>query len=176
MREFLKTRIKENPGLITTLEKKKIGEHIGLPFYTIGQRKGIEIGGTGPYYVIKKDAVTNTLVVVPNRDDKSLYSRELIFSDVNWISGEEPKLPLECEVRIRYRHPAQKAVIESRIPAPEQARYGAGMNYESRSKNTMIHDSKFLIRFREPQRAVTPGQSAVFYRGKEMLGGGVIEI
>jgi len=90
---------------------KKIGEHQGLPLYTIGQRKGVEIGGIGPFYVVKADYKTNTLYVTKNRDDKALYKNELIAKNVNWLSGKEPKLPLQCEAVIRYRHQPVKCTI-----------------------------------------------------------------
>lgn len=162
IREFLKMYIKEKPGKIVTSSGKVVGTHIGLSFYTIGQRQGMGIGGGIPYYVAKKEPEINTLVVAEGENDPILYSKKLVLEDVHWISGEEPELPLKCESRIRYRQPLQKCRI---------------MKHESRIKDngvSAIHNSKFIILFSEEQRAVTPGQSVVFYKDEEVLGGGVI--
>ena len=164
--EFLKEKLGKKPGPILTLSGKRVGVHDGLNFYTIGQRKGIGSSGGGvPYYVARKDFKKNALIVA-EAENAALFSKKLTVKNVNWISGNPPtgglKLPLKCLARIRYRQPLQKARI---------------MNYESGIKNkTIIHNSKFIIQFKEPQRAVTPGQSAVFYNKRgEMLGGGIIK-
>ena len=151
IREFLKIYIPEKKGRIVTSSGKHIGSHIGLPFYTIGQRRGIEIGGGIPYYVAKKEPQMNTLLVAEGDNDPVLYSKRLGLKDVHWIRGEEPKFPLRCEARIRYRQPLQACTIG-----------------KSRALATIE------VRFEEEQRAVTPGQSVVFYNGEEVLGGGVI--
>jgi len=147
--DYLKKYIKKNPGPIKTIDGKIIGKHQGLPFYTIGQRRGVEIGGTGPYYVVRTDYITNTLYVSTNHDDPELYKKELIAKDVNWLAGIQSKMPLKCEAVIRYRHKAVKCKISSK-------------------------NGKYLVKFDKPQRAVAPGQSVVFYRGEELLGGGII--
>jgi len=160
---FLKEKLGKNPGPIKTINGKTIGIHDGAIFYTIGQRKGIGIKGSLPgeqgkiYYVAVKDVDTNTLWVAEGKS-KRLFSKELIVKNVNWISGKQPKLPLKCLARIRYRQPLQKATI---------------IKHETRN---MKHDSSFKLQvsFDTPQRAITPGQSAVFYKSKEVLGGGVI--
>jgi len=159
--EFLKSKIKPKRGKILTVGGKEVGEHEGVMFYTIGQRHGIgSPGGGTPYYVVTKDIKKNILYVAEGKEDKSLYKNELTVAGAHWISGIKPKLPLKCEARIRYRQPLQEARIT---------------NYELRIKNkTIIHNSKFIIQFKEPQRAVTPGQSVVFYDGDMILGGGVI--
>ncbi len=150
IREFLKMYIPEKEGMIVTSSGKHIGSHIGLPFYTIGQRRGMEIGGGLPYYVAKKEPQTNTLLVAEGDNDPVLYSKEVLLEDVSWISGKEPKLPLQCEARIRYRQPLQKCIVRS------------------------LASNNLSVVFKEEQRAVTPGQSVVFYKGEEVLGGGVI--
>ena len=157
--EFLKEKLGKNPGPIKTIDGKIIGTHDGAIFYTIGQRKGIGIKGSLPgeqgktYYVAAKDADTNTLWVAEG-DNEKLFSKELIVKDVNWISGKQPKLPLKCLARIRYRQPLQNCAISS---------------YSYDRKNVL------KVVFNTPQRAITPGQSAVFYnQKKEMLGGGII--
>jgi len=160
MREFLKKYIPESRGKILTTSGKAIGEHEGLPFYTIGQREGLGIGGGIPYYVAEKDFSTNILKVAEGPYDEKLFSQELIAADINWIAGKEAKLPLKCTARIRYRQPLQSCKAY-KIKDTYQNKYGTGQ-------------AKYKIRFEEPQRAVTPGQSIVFYRDREMLGGGII--
>lgn len=152
--DFLRKYLKTKPGNIIdkTLRHgsgqagKVLGEHQGLWFYTIGQRKGLEIP-QGPYFVIDKNIKKNILIVSKNKKD--LEKKELIVKNVNWISL--PKLPLQAQVKIRYKSNLAKAKILKH------------------SKN------KVKIIFTKPQRAITPGQSAVFYKDKELLGGGVIE-
>jgi len=146
--DFLKIHLKEKPGAIVDTRGKIIGEHQGLWLYTIGQRKGIGLPG-GPYYVLDKNLKKNTLIVT--KKEKDLYKRELVARNVSWISGEELKLPLKVKVKIRYRHEPALAVI-------------------TRSLKSKVYS----LRFVQPQRAITPGQSVVFYRGKELLGGGII--
>ena len=131
-----------------TVEGKKIGEHSGLWFYTIGQRKGMGLSG-GPYYVSGKDFKKNALIVTKN--EKDLYKKELTAKNVTWISGEEPKLPLKIKAKIRYRHKLDFAVVNS----------------SGRKTVRVVFD--------KPQRAITPGQSVVFYKGGELLGGGIIK-
>lgn len=157
IREFLKNYIPEKRGRVLTTSGKVIGEHEGIEFYTIGQREGIGIGGGIPYYVTEKNKKTNTLIVAEGPYDEKLFRNELLASDINWISGREPRLPLRCEARIRYRQPLQECRVW---------RVESGQNDVQRST---LH-----VQFNEPQRAVTPGQSVVFYKSDEMLGGGVI--
>jgi tRNA-specific 2-thiouridylase len=145
---FLKKYLKVKSGKIVELESGKIlGEHDGLPFHTIGQRKGMHLGA-GPWYVVKIDTRKNILFV--SRDQKKLLSKELVAEKVNWIAGGAPKLPLRVKAKIRYKHKEAPCVIR-------------------KIKNN------FKIIFDKPQRAVTAGQSVVFYWGDEVLGGGVIK-
>lgn len=148
--EFLKKHLRLKSGAIKTLDGKKVGEHQGLPLYTIGQRKGVEIGGIGPFYVVQADCKNNTLYVAKDGDDPALYKSELRAEKVSWIAGLKPKMPLECEAVIRYRHKPVKVMV-------------------SKDKK-----NSYSVNFREPQRAITPGQSVVFYHGDEVLGGGEI--
>ncbi|MCK5416473.1 tRNA 2-thiouridine(34) synthase MnmA [Candidatus Parcubacteria bacterium] len=148
--EFLKKNIKLKPGFIKTMDGKTVGEHVGLPFYTIGQRRGIDIGGTGPYYAVKMDYETNVLYVVKDPNDKVLFSDEFIVGDVNWISGKDVQ-ELKCEVVIRYKHQPINCKI---------------LKIENKDE--------YLVKLDKPQRAIMPGQSAVFYNSDELLGGGVI--
>ncbi|MFA6215080.1 MAG: tRNA 2-thiouridine(34) synthase MnmA [Patescibacteria group bacterium] len=143
---FLARQLKLKPGPIKTLAKKTLGTHRGLPLYTLGQREGIGIGGIGPFYAVKLDYKTNTLFVSPNRDDKLLYAKKFKIKAVNWLAGRPPKKSEPIGVKIRHQAKTVPARLE---------------------KNYVI-----LKTF---QRAVMPGQSAVFYQGKKLLGGGVIE-
>ena len=171
--DFLRKHLEEKPGKIICLtpgvKQKVVGEHKGLWFYTIGQRKGIGLPG-GPYYVLDKDLKKNILIVTKN--EKDLFKKELIAKNVNWISGKEPKLPLKIKAKIRYRHLASPATIYHPEGKPS-ASYGAGL------KSNIYH-----LKFEKSQRAITPGQSIVFYlptetgakagKGQEVLGGGII--
>ena len=144
--KFLKKRLSFEAlakGEIITTEGKVIGKHEGLPFYTIGQRRGIKIGGIGPFYVVDKDFKKNALIVAQGDFDDALFKKEFTVSKTNWINNV--KFPLKCNVKIRYLTPSVPAVIKG---------------------NKVIFDKK--------QRAITPGQSAVFYKGNKILGGGVI--
>ncbi|MFA5413373.1 MAG: tRNA 2-thiouridine(34) synthase MnmA [Patescibacteria group bacterium] len=148
LKSFLKKYLKVKSGKIVELESgKKLGGHDGLPFYTIGQRRGLALGG-GPWYVVKIDTGKNVLYV--SRDQKKLLSKELIAGRVSWIAGHAPKLPMRAKAKIRYKHKEAPCVIK-------------------KIKNN------FKIIFDKPQRAITAGQSVVFYKGDEVLGGGVIK-
>jgi len=156
VKEFLKEYIKPKRGEIRLLETgqsaemaKVIGYHDGAYYYTIGQRHGLDIKiGGGPYFVAAKDIKKNIIYVTT--DEKNLATDIAKVEKVNWISCQ-PALPAKAEVKIRYRSEAIPAELE------EDTKPGA-----------------LVIKFKKPARAVTPGQSAVFYRGEEILGGGVI--
>jgi tRNA-specific 2-thiouridylase len=145
--DFLKKYLKEKPGKIVDTQGKVLGEHKGLWFYTIGQRKGIGLPG-GPWWVIDKDLKKNFLIVT--RNEKDLLKKELFCKNVNWILGKEPKLPLEVKAKIRYKTNFAKATIYS------------------------VRNKIYKAIFGRPQKAITPGQSVVFYKGNEVLGGGII--
>jgi tRNA-uridine 2-sulfurtransferase len=150
--DFLKKHLKLKKGqIVQALTGEVLSSHEGLPLYTIGQRRGIEIGGTGPYYVSGFDYDKNILYVVNNFDDISLYKREMRVENINWICPKNNFKETKMEVVIRYQHrPVNCTVSYDRI------------------KNVA------KVIFSRKQRAVTPGQSAVFYRGKEVVGGGII--
>ncbi len=150
LNNYLKQHIPEKPGRIVTTAGDDIGHHDGLAFYTIGQREGLGIGGGIPYYVAKKDFASNTLIVAKGPFDVQLFATELTAHDVHWISGQEIKFPLKCKARIRYRQPIQDVKVEH------------------------VSGGKIAVTFDEPQRAVTSGQSIVFYKDNEMLGGACI--
>jgi len=153
--KFIKRNLTLSPGDIITTDGKKIGIHDGLELYTIGQRKGINIGGNGPYFVVDRDFANNQLIVTNDEEDEKIFKQTMVVELKNWIA-EEPKLPLETNVKIRYRHPLVRAIIK-------QKKAGA--------KNKTLYTVEFL----EKQKAITPGQSAVFYADdNEVLGGGTI--
>lgn len=154
--EFLQRYLPAQPGDIVTLDGQVIARHHGLMYYTLGQRQGLGIGGLRgfseePWFVVEKDLGNNRLIVTQGTDHPSLYRPALTASQVHWIAGSAPSLPLRCSAKIRYRQPDQACTIHA-------ADGGA-----------------VRIIFDEPQRAITPGQSVVFYDGEECLGGAVIE-
>lgn len=146
---YLRENLKLKEGDIRNMGGEVIGQHQGLPLYTVGQRKGIEIGGKGPYYAVKMDYKTNTLYVVSDRNAPELYREDLVACEVNWIAGSEPRMPLICDAVIRYGHKQVLSTVKKK-----------GRDY--------------LVEFAQSQRAVTPGQNIVFYIGDEMVGGGTI--
>jgi tRNA-uridine 2-sulfurtransferase len=148
-KDFIRQFIKAKPGPIKNISGEIIGRHDGLAFYTIGQRHGLGIGGGTPYFVASKNKKTNSLVVSQGSSEKSLFSSQLTAKNFSWIAGYQAKLPLNCQARIRYRQPLQACRI-----------------------NNKTYDLR--ITFKKPQRAVTPGQFVVAYKGQAMLGGGVI--
>jgi tRNA-uridine 2-sulfurtransferase len=153
-RQFLSRYLPREPGPIATPEGERVGEHQGLMYYTIGQRQGLGIGGRregagDPWYVAGKDLGSNTLVVVQGHDHERLLSRRLAAADASWVDGATPA-PGAFAAKARYRQADS---------ACELAPSG---------------DSAFELEFAAPQWAVTPGQSAVLYRGDVCLGGGII--
>jgi tRNA-specific 2-thiouridylase len=150
-REFLNRYLPKAPGPIKTAEGRTIGEHIGLAFYTIGQRKGIGIGGAGDaWYVAGKDLGRNELIVVQGHDHPLLMKRTLEASDASWIAGAPPSAPSAHTAKTRYRQADAECTL------------------------TRVLDSGIKVDFSAPQWAVTPGQSVVLYDGEVCLGGGVI--
>jgi tRNA-specific 2-thiouridylase len=137
----------DKAGPITDTAGKVIGKHKGVWGFTIGQRKGLGVGGGEPLYVTRIDAGSNTVVAGP---ESSLYRQELVARGVNWASRDAPAEPLRLHVKIRYRNPAVLAVV-----APRE-------------------DGSVHVTFDEPQRAIARGQWAVFYDGDILVGGGVI--
>ncbi|HUP29213.1 MAG TPA: tRNA 2-thiouridine(34) synthase MnmA [Usitatibacter sp.] len=155
-REFLSRYLPRDPGAMLTPEGMCVGEHHGLMYYTIGQRQGLGIGGRRddsgePWYVAGKDLASNTLTVVQGHGHALLLRRELAAADASWIAGEAPaERGAPVGAKTRYR----------------QADAACGLQVTARDE--------FSLDFEAPQWAVTPGQSAVLYRGEECLGGGVI--
>jgi len=155
-REFLNRYLPRTPGPIKTPEGKTVGEHMGLAFFTLGQRKGIGLGGSqdgngDAWYVARKDVVNNTLYVAQGHDHPWLQSHTLSAMDASWISGELPA-PGEYASKTRYRQTDAACTLSLAGDSP----------------------GCFELRFPEAQWAVTPGQSAVLYDGEVCLGGGII--
>jgi tRNA-specific 2-thiouridylase len=153
--DFLARYLKKSPGPIKTTDGEVIGQHQGLMYHTIGQRQGLGIGGLknageAPWYVTEKDVGANTLWVCQHNDNPALFASSLTTSDVFWINGQPPGDPLSCHAKVRYRQADQACTV-------------------SRSAD------RYEVHFEQPQRAITPGQSVVFYQDEECLGGGVIE-
>ena len=150
-REFLNRYVAKAPGPIRTPEGKTVGTHIGLAFYTIGQRKGIGIGGPGePWFVAGKRMEANELVVVQGHDHPLLMKRSLEAADASWISGSAPAAPSSHTAKTRYRQADAPCTL------------------------TKALEGEIKVDFAAPQWAVTPGQSVVLYDGEICLGGGII--
>ena len=154
-RDFLNRYLPREPGEIQTTAGKVVGEHIGLMYYTIGQRQGLGIGGTregnnAPWFVVEKKLAKNILVVVQGHDHPGLLHSKLAAADLTWVSGKSPHCNWVYAAKIRYRQEDAPCTI---------ARYS--------------HDF-CEVDFAQPQWAVTPGQSVVIYESKVCLGGGVI--
>jgi tRNA-specific 2-thiouridylase len=153
-KNFLNEYLPAQPGDIETPEGKKIGRHDGLMFHTLGQRQGLKIGGQkdlpeSPWYVVQKDLARNVLVAAQGHDHPLLFAQTLIAEQVHWINGA-PSFPQKIAAKTRYRQPDQACIINA------------------------IDNGRYLVSFEQPQRAVTPGQSVVFYRDDCCLGGGII--
>lgn len=166
---FLQDFILTKPGLMKTPEGKIIGKHDGLMFHTLGQRKGLHIGGLSkskevevgvtrhernehsPWFVVAKDIPNNILIVAQGHDHPLLFSQELMCEQVHWVSGHAPNFN-KCSAKIRYRQTDQPCTVH------------------------LLDNNSARVVFDEPQRAVTPGQAVVFYDGEVCLGGAVITV
>jgi tRNA-specific 2-thiouridylase len=154
-REFLNRYLPREPGPMVTPEGVRVGTHIGLAFYTIGQRKGIGIGGTAngvgdAWYVAQKDLGANALIVVQGHDHPLLLKGSLKAQDASWVSGDAPAEGASHSAKTRYRQADSACIV------------------------TRSDDEEIAMEFARPQWAVTPGQSVVLYDGAACLGGAVI--
>jgi tRNA-specific 2-thiouridylase len=155
-KDFLAQYLPAQPGEIETAEGQIIGKHEGLMYHTLGQRKGLLIGGMKeygeePWYVVDKDIERNVLIVGQGANHPRLYSRGLLANQLHWVDRKGPQQAIRCSVKTRYRQQDIPCQITPNI------------------------DGSILVEFDEPQKAVTPGQSAVFYQNEICLGGGIIE-
>ncbi len=153
-KDFLKQYLPAQPGVVETPDGDVIGEHQGLMYHTLGQRQGLGIGGLkdypdAPWFVAGKDLERNVLIAVQGTDHPLLFSDWLTSEQIFWVNGE-PELPARLTAKVRYRQDDQACTL-------------------TRTGNT------YHVDFDQPQRALTPGQSVVFYNGDDCLGGGVIE-
>jgi len=154
-REFLNRYLPREPGLIVTPEGRNVGEHIGLAFYTIGQRKGIGLGGAkgrsgDAWYVAEKNLERNTLTVVQGHDHPLLMKRALAAVDASWVAGGPPAAPSAHTAKTRYRQTDAHCTLAA------------------------ADETGLAVEFAHPQWAVTPGQSVVLYERDTCLGGGII--
>ncbi|MDH5300069.1 MAG: tRNA 2-thiouridine(34) synthase MnmA [Gammaproteobacteria bacterium] len=155
--DFLQNYLPAQPGSMQDPDGKIIGQHNGLMYYTLGQRKGLQIGGRNdssesPWFVVGKKIRENILVVAQGHEHPLLQSQTLHAGQLHWVSGSMPPLPYHCYAKTRYRQSDQACTITDILP-----------------------NGQIRVAFDQPQRAVTPGQSVVFYQGEDCLGGGVIE-
>ncbi len=155
-KDFLKQYIPAQPGNIETPEGEIIGQHNGLMYHTLGQRQGLGIGGLkeageAPWYVVEKDLERNVLIAAQGNEHPMLFSDALTLSSIHWVNDQPPSLPAILKAKVRYRQSDQPCTLYN------EATGG------------------YRVEFDTPQRAVTPGQSVVFYDGEHCLGGGVIE-
>ncbi|NLY10536.1 MAG: tRNA 2-thiouridine(34) synthase MnmA [Firmicutes bacterium] len=151
-KEFLSNYLPAQPGEIQTEDGEVKGRHDGLMYYTLGQRKGLGIGGKGePWFVVDKDLKRNVLVVAQGQDHHALYSKGLIATDLQWVSEQGPPKELECTAKFRYRQDDQLVSV------------------------TFLENGICEVNFAKPQRAITPGQVVAFYDGEQCLGGAIID-
>jgi tRNA-specific 2-thiouridylase len=143
---FLSQRFSTLPGDIVDTQGKKLGQHRGIAFYTIGQRHGLGLASGQPLYIIRIEPESNRIVLGP---DKELYSQKLTTQKLSWISGQAPREPITAQAKIRYKSKEAEATLFPR-------------------------DDSMDVHFTEPKKAITPGQAIVFYNLDEVLGGGII--
>jgi tRNA-uridine 2-sulfurtransferase len=150
-KEFVSGYLGFSPGKMVNLKGEVVGTHDGLAYYTIGQRKGLGLGGEGEaWFVVKKDTARNVLIVDRGLDHPALYAGDLIANELTWIDEEIKAFPYRCTAKIRYRQQDQSCTLHQN------------------------QDGALKVVFDEPQRAITPGQAVVFYQGDLCLGGGRI--
>jgi len=152
---FLNDYLPAQPGNIETIDGKVIGKHEGLMFYTLGQRQGLQIGGVknaleAPWYTAHKDLARNVLIVAQGKNHPALFKDSLLLQSIHWIHPEAITYPYSLKAKIRYRQADQPCTIHA------------------------LSNGQYRVTFTEPQRAVTPGQSIVFYDQDVCLGGGII--
>ena len=151
-REFLSKYISAKPGLFKTLDGKVVGEHGGVVYYTLGQRRGLGLGGPGDrWFVVDKDIPSNVVFVERGATHAALFSWSLTATEETWIAGKSPSFPLHCKARIRHRQALQSCSVD-RNP-----------------------EGNLVVNFEKPQRAIAIRQSIVFYQESNCLGGAIID-
>ena len=156
-KDFLQQYLPAQPGIIESAEGEEVGKHDGLMYHTLGQRKGLRIGGLAtageePWYVVEKDLIRNVLIVGQGHNHPRLFSKGLVANQLHWVAREEITEPFTCTVKTRYRQQDVPCTV----------------------KPLCNDKGEFEILFDEEQSSVTPGQSVVFYQGDVCLGGGII--
>jgi tRNA-specific 2-thiouridylase len=155
MSDFLRAFVPDEPGDIVALDGRKLGRHAGVHLYTLGQRRGLGVASNAykeAYVVVAKRPASRELVVAfDHPDTPGLYASHCTVSSLSWLAAEDPALPATMDVQPRYRCPGQPATV------------------------TAIGPDRVHIHFTVPQRALAPGQICAFYRGSELIGGGVFE-
>lgn len=154
-KDFLERYMPNQPGAIEDTEGHVVGQHSGIMYSTIGQRKGLGIGGIKdaaeePWYIVDKDLSRNVLIVAQGNQHPHLFTSTLYVEQLQWIAGSPPQLPLRCHAKIRYRQADQACTVS-------------------------VTDGGIQVDFDQPQRAAAPGQSVVFYQDELCLGGGIID-
>lgn len=150
-KEFLSTHVKASPGDFQTLAGKVIGRHDGLPYYTIGQRKGLGIGGPGEaWFVVGKDLERNVVLIEQGENHPALFKHEFEADQVSWVNEPPETFPYRCTAKVRYRQKDEPCEVH------------------------LLTNGKLHVCFDQPMRACTPGQSVVFYQGEVCLGGAII--
>lgn len=188
--EFLKRYIKPKKGSVIDTDGKKVGEHDGVFFYTVGQRHGLGLGGGEPYYITEKILKTNTIVVARGSNNPALFRKEVEIASVNFILPSFHRLlathrQFSVFARIRYRQPLVKATLELGPPAGGWNKPARLASQYNAGGELGVAERSLVLKFDEPVKFVAPGQSAVFYSRKgsvsakasadmEMLGGGII--
>lgn len=155
-KNFLNTYLPAQKGNMETPDGKIIAEHDGLMFYTLGQRQGLGIGGrqngdNAPWYVVGKDLKRNVLIVAEGDTHPLLYGYTLMANQLHWVAGHAPQTHFQCAAKIRYRQTEEPAIVE------------------------LPDNNRCIVTFQKAQRAITPGQSVVFYQDTICLGGGIIQ-
>lgn len=143
--------VEMQPGEIVNETGRVLGQHRGLPYYTLGQRRDLRVGGTGPYYVIEIDRLHNRVVVSRDSHHSKLLKQTFILISTHWLNETDTFFPLQVEVELRYHARPLRCTVRKKA------------------------EGEFMVELADPAMGVTPGQSAVFYRGEEILGGGVIK-
>ena len=160
-KDFLQRFLPAQPGEIVTPEGEVIGEHHGLMYYTLGQRQGLGIGGLktaaeAPWFVVDKDLNTNRLIAAQGHNHPLLLSKQLTASQLHWVTGTAPdQHSFQCQAKTRYRQPDQDCVVTL--------------------NTSQTNNQHCTVKFSQEQRAITAGQSVVFYQGNQCLGGAIIE-